>query len=248
MIYNLINFVEWPSSAYSDLRAPTVLCILGWDPFGASLTSLVSNKFVDRRPVQIRHLRDVDGPRACHILYISSSERRRLVSIMSDLKGSSVLTVGDMDQFAARGGMVQFALYEKRLLLEINLDAANRAGVKLSSRLLAIARIVKDQGNNSSREGFSTDLQKFATTDPGHDFRSWKFARGISNSVFEVGSQNALACQDLGTILPCSPARISFSIWFRLRPVFAGGVKAGRLPVHSCLQIRALRGRGESDG
>ena len=151
MLFNVIRFVEWPPAAYSDLRAPTVLCILGWDPFGTSLTSLVSGKIVDGRPVQIRHLKDVDGFLACHVLYISSSERKSVVQILANLKGSSILTVGEMGQFAARGGMVQFALYEKRVLLEINLDAANRAGVKISSRLLAIARIVKDVGKNWNR-------------------------------------------------------------------------------------------------
>jgi hypothetical protein len=193
ILISLIRFVEWPPPTYSDSHAPTELCILGWDPFGASLTSLVSKKLVDGRPVQIRHLNDNDGARACQVLYISSSERKRIVQVLSNLKGSSVLTVGDMGQFAARGGMVQFALVDKRVVLEINLDAANRAGVKISSRLLAISRIVKDQGNGSSRKGSSTDSQRFATTGPGHGVRLWKFARAIGNAAPQADSHK---CDD----------------------------------------------------
>lgn len=148
ILYNLTQFVIWPPSAYPNSQAPIVLCVLGWDPFGNSLTSLVSNKLVDRRPVQIRYLKSIEGVRACQVLYVSSSERKRIVQILSNLKGSSVLTVGEMGQFAARGGMVQFALDEKRVHLNINLDAANRGGVQISSRLLAIAVIVRDQNNN----------------------------------------------------------------------------------------------------
>jgi len=155
MLLNLIQFADWPSSTYSDSRAPTVLCILGWDPFGRSLTSQVAQKFVDGRPVQIRHLKDIDSPPACHVLYISSSERKSVVQVLSDLKGSSVLTVGEMGQFAARGGIVQFTLDDKRLVLEINLDAANRADVKISSRLLAISRIVKDEKRSPARQNIS---------------------------------------------------------------------------------------------
>lgn len=163
MLFNLMQFVEWPPSAYSNSRAPTVLCILGWDPFGNSLTSLVTSKFINGRPVQIRHVKEINGAPACHVLYISSSERNRLVQILSGLKESSVLTVGEMGQFAARGGMVQFALDERRVLLEINLDAASRGDVKISSRVLAIARIVKEQRQNSSLEDSSTGSQEFET-------------------------------------------------------------------------------------
>lgn len=165
MLYNLMHFVEWPVSAYSSSQAPTVLCILGRDPFGNSLTSLVSDKLVDGRPVQIRLLKDMNGTRACHVLYISSSERKHVVEILSNLKGANVLTVGEMSQFATRGGMVQFSLYEKRIRLDINLDAANRAGVKISSRLLAIARIVKSNEKTSSKEASSTGSQVFESVD-----------------------------------------------------------------------------------
>lgn len=151
MLYNLTRFVEWPASAYADEQAPTVLCILGRDPFGDALTSLAT-KQTGSRPVQIRHVPNDKEIRGCHAVYISSSERKGVAQILATLKGSSILTVGEMAQFAAHGGMVQFSLEEKQVRFEVNLDAASHADMKISSRLLVLARIVGDQGKQPSSE------------------------------------------------------------------------------------------------
>lgn len=153
MLYNLTRFVEWPSSAYADAQAPTVLCILGRDPFGNSLAAFASNAASSGRPVQVRRVPETKETRGCHVLYISSSERKSITQIFSTLKGASVLTVGEMAQFAARGGMIQFSLEEKQVHFEINLEAASEADLKISSRLLVLARIVKDQNRSPSKEG-----------------------------------------------------------------------------------------------
>jgi hypothetical protein len=153
MLYNLTRFVEWPPSAYPDPQAPILLCILGRDPFGSSLTSIVSKQIVNGRPVLIRHAHNDREVRGCHVLYISSSERKTAAQIFSTLKGSGVLTVGEMTQFAARGGMIQFSLQDQQVRFDINLDAASRAGLKISSRLLLLARIVKDQSSDSGMGG-----------------------------------------------------------------------------------------------
>lgn len=143
MLYNLIKFVDWPSAAYPDPQAPHLLCVLGSDPFGNSLTSLASKQTLNDRPVQVRHVQNDPSVRACQVLYISSSERNHLGQILLNLQSANVLTVGEMSQFAARGGMVQFALQDKKVHFDINLDAASHSGLKISSRLLALAHIVK---------------------------------------------------------------------------------------------------------
>jgi len=144
MLYNLTLFVEWPPSAYPDPQAPILLCILGRDPFGSSLTSTVPGKTARGRSVLIRHLQNDKEIRSCQVLYISSSERKTAAQILSTLNGSSVLTVGEMTQFAAHGGMIQFSLEDQRVRFDINLDAASRAGLKISSKLLVLAQIVKN--------------------------------------------------------------------------------------------------------
>jgi len=153
MLYNLTRFVEWPPSAYSDPQAPTVLCVLGRDPFGESLKALGQKQDANGRPVSIKQLNKESEIRDCHVLYISTSERKSMAQILSRLKGSSVLTVGEMSQFAAQGGIVQFTLEDQQVRFEINLDAASRMTLKISSRLLALARIVKDESPDIGKTG-----------------------------------------------------------------------------------------------
>lgn len=162
MLYNLTRFVEWPASAYADAQAPTVLCILGRDPFGDSLTSIASSQTGGGRPVQIRRIANNKEIKGCHVAYISSSERKNIAQILAGLKGASVLTVGEMAQFAARGGMIQFSLEEKQVRFEVNLEAASESDLKISSRLLVLARVVKDPNKNPAREGSSLWSQPLA--------------------------------------------------------------------------------------
>jgi hypothetical protein len=144
MLYNLTNFVEWPDSAYSDRKAPIVLCILGQDPLAISLASTIPKETDDGRPMLMRHIQSDKETRGCHILYISSSERKTAAHIFSTLNGSSTLTVGEMTQFAARGGIIQFSMEDQHVRFDINLEAASRAGLRISSKLLALAQIVNN--------------------------------------------------------------------------------------------------------
>lgn len=145
MLYNLARYIEWPSSAYPNPQAPIVYCILGHDPFGDALTDL-AKQAVHGHAIEIRHVVNDNGLRTCHLLYISSSERKSVARVFANLNGSSVLTVGDMTQFALRGGMIQFSLEEKRVRFQINAESASQVKVKISSQLLALARIVKSEG------------------------------------------------------------------------------------------------------
>ena len=144
MLYNLTHFVEWPDSAYPDRRAPIALCILGQDPFATSLASTIPKETDNGRPMIVRHLQSDMETRGCHILYISSSERKTTGHIFSTLNGSCILTVGEMAQFAARGGIIQFSMEDQHVRFDINLEAASRAGLKISSKLLALAQIVNN--------------------------------------------------------------------------------------------------------
>jgi hypothetical protein len=144
MLYNLTNFVEWPAKAHADPRAAIRLCIIGRDPFGHSLVSAVSSATGTVRAVSIRHIESEKEVGGCHVLYISSSERNSAPQIFSLLNGSSILTVGEMTQFAAHGGMIQFSLEDQQVHFDINLEVASRAGLKISSKLLALAHIVKN--------------------------------------------------------------------------------------------------------
>jgi hypothetical protein len=150
ILYHLTQFVEWPDPPNAGLHAPILLCILGQDPFADSLASTLPKETDSGRPVLIRHLKSVAEFPGCQILYISSSERKNAEHIFSILSGSSVLTVGEMTQFAAHGGIVQFSIEDRHVRFAINLDAATRAGLKISSKLLVLAQIVRTNATNGS--------------------------------------------------------------------------------------------------
>jgi len=162
ILYKLTNFVEWPDAAYPGPSAPTVLCILGRDPFGPALTSGTPKGGARGRPIVVRRIQQAKDSPDCHILYISSSERKTVGQIFSGLKGTSVLTVGEMTQFAANGGMIQFSLEDQQVRFDINLDAALRGQLKVSSKLLALARIVREPGSGVDAKKAASALPSLA--------------------------------------------------------------------------------------
>ncbi len=144
-LYNFAKFVEWPADAFPDPHAPIVVGIVGEDPFGSVLDKIVLGKSVNGRELLIKRFKPGPDLRNCHILFISSSEKKHLAPILESLQGSSVLTVGETDRFVQSGGVVNFILEENKVRFEINSDAAGRARLKISSKLLALARIVANQ-------------------------------------------------------------------------------------------------------
>lgn len=142
-VYNFTKFTDWPPGAFSSPRAPIVIGILGEDPFGQTMDDLVRGETVRERPLVVKRLRAGDDLRSCHILFISQSEKERLPAVLSQLKGSPVLSVGDLAGFAEQGGMVNLLLANKTVKIEINQAAAEQAGLQISAKLLKLARLVK---------------------------------------------------------------------------------------------------------
>jgi len=140
-LYKFANFVEWPSD---ERTSPLGICVLGQDPFGQALDSVVKGKSINGREFTIRRLKTRDAAGDCHILFIGASESRQLTPILTSLRGSPVLTVGDIAGFCENGGTINLVVSDKRVGLEINPTSAERAGLLLSSRLLSLARIVRE--------------------------------------------------------------------------------------------------------
>jgi hypothetical protein len=119
------------------------ICVLGEDPFGPALHATIAGETIDGKNVLARRVSGPEQAVNCRILFISSSEDRKLKEILAALDKASVLTVSDMPQFARRGGMVQFILEENRVRFEVNLAPAEHAGLSLSSQLLKLATSVR---------------------------------------------------------------------------------------------------------
>jgi hypothetical protein len=142
ILFNFAKFVEWPVAAFPDSAAPIIIGVLGEDPFGSALDA-AKNKTVNGRKIQIKRFAKVQEVTACHILFISSSEKGRLAPLLRDLRDFPMLLVGDMEKFAQRGGMINLILQNDTIDFEINVDAVKRAGLRINSRLLNMARIVR---------------------------------------------------------------------------------------------------------
>jgi hypothetical protein len=141
-LYNFAKFIEWPPSSFPDASAPIRICILGRDPFGAELHQIADEKSVNGRKLQVHQLADLRTARTCHILFIASSEKPQLKQTLESLQGADVLTVGDTEGFVEKGGMINFVLENDRVRFEVNQKAAEQAGLKVSSKLLNIAKSV----------------------------------------------------------------------------------------------------------
>jgi len=147
-LYNFTKFVDWPQTSGNDTQGPLEICVIGDDPFGDDLDKIVKGKSVNERPLVVRRLRGAVDARTCSIAFVSSSERGHLRPILEALRGTSVLSVGDTPGFAKMGGVINFILQDNRVRFEINVDAAQRARLKISSKLLSLAKVVrsKDSG------------------------------------------------------------------------------------------------------
>ena len=141
-LFNFLKFVDWPDDPSPDPHGKWVIGVVGDSPVGDELMHLAEGKNVQGRELQVKKMQAADNLRACHILFISESEKKRLPSILVALHGSSVLTVVDMDHFIGSGGMVEFLIEDARVRFTIDLDAASRARLKISSKLLALAHVV----------------------------------------------------------------------------------------------------------
>lgn len=138
-LFKFGDFVEWPSSAFALPDAPLVIAVLGDDPFGSSLDQLVKRRTIAGRAVTVQRTQRIEEARTAHILYISQSERKNMKAIQLNLQDRNVLTVADFDQ---PGIAIAFVIDNDKVRFDVNLDQAERAGLKLSSKLLSVARTV----------------------------------------------------------------------------------------------------------
>ncbi len=143
-LFNFAKFIDWPATSFAAPQSPFTICILGTDPFGRAMDDALQGKTVDERSVAVERSKDLADTRHCQIIFVSSSERRRVQEILGGLRGTSALVVGETEGFAAAGGAVQFTIEDDRVRFLINTDAAARAGLKVSSKLLSLARVVHD--------------------------------------------------------------------------------------------------------
>ncbi len=141
LLYNFAKFTDWPAHSFEDPDAPLLICVLGADPFGPALKT-IEGKVIKNRPVVTRVVSRVLDSRRCHVIFVSDSERSRIGEILDLVGDDPILTIADMPDFAASGGIINLKVVENKSRFDINLNAAHRANLKLSSKLLILAQQV----------------------------------------------------------------------------------------------------------
>jgi YfiR/HmsC-like len=139
-LLNFTKFIEWPPSAFQQADSPVSICILGGDPFGGTLDQILSGELVGGRKVVAQRIKSAPTPQACQALFVGRPEKD-VGKILPGL-GPGVLTVGEGESFLRDGGMIAFVIENRRVRFEINQTTAENAGLKLSSKLLSVAKQV----------------------------------------------------------------------------------------------------------
>jgi hypothetical protein len=142
-LYNFAKFVEWPPQAFKDSTDAIAVCIAGETPIYAQLESAVIGKTAGSRSFAVRRVSDADPAEGCQILFIGLTDRKRTALILAGARKLGTLTVGESAEFIADGGVVNFKLENGKVRFQINVEAAGQAQLRISSKLLSLAEIVK---------------------------------------------------------------------------------------------------------
>jgi len=142
-VYNFAKFVEWPDcNDEFDADNPITLCIMGKGPIVEAFESLRGKK-LHNRSLEIKHVSALEDVKACQILFITDSETKRIKKVIDALSGMHVLTIGDVKEFVDQGGVIELVMDERKIRFNINLKAAKKADLTISSRLLKLAKEIK---------------------------------------------------------------------------------------------------------
>jgi hypothetical protein len=141
-VFKFFERTDWPQDATNN-SAPYVLGILGEDPFGEDLLKKFEQQKVKNRPVAIKRCSSAEDAKTCHVVFISASEKERLAEILSALQDSSVLTIGETDEFARLGGIIGLTLgKDKEKFFEVNKNAYKRSRLKIDSKVLVCGKLL----------------------------------------------------------------------------------------------------------
>ena len=140
-LYNFTKYVEWPSARFADDTSPIIIGVLGRNPFGRELEQIVQTRTVNGRAIQVRLIHTAEEVLTVHLLFVPAGEETRLPAIA--WQNAAVVVVGESADFTALGGTITFTRAEDKVQFAVNLEAAERVGLKISAQLLKLATAVR---------------------------------------------------------------------------------------------------------
>ena len=142
-LYNFGRYVQWPATAFVDDHAPFVIGVLGTDPFGTVLDEIANSAKVDGRTVVAKRFATLAEYSPCQILFIAASTDVKIkTEALVKLQNKGVLLVGEEAGLVQQGAVVNFYIENNKVRFEINVETAKQQQLKISSKLLSLAKIV----------------------------------------------------------------------------------------------------------
>jgi hypothetical protein len=141
-LFHFAQFTEWPTNTFKDAATPLTFCTLGADPFQGELDRSLSGETIGKRPVRVVHVTRIAEAQDCQIIFAGADERKQIPALLASLKELPVLTVGETESFVRDGGMIGVYLEANKMRFDVNLRSAEDVKLKISAKLLALARMV----------------------------------------------------------------------------------------------------------
>jgi hypothetical protein len=148
-LINFPKYVDWPTNAFAETNSPVTVAIWGDENVANEVQNMIGNgRIISGHPVVLKRIaREEEINRDCHILFIGTAERQHIPAILEKIRGEKILTVGESDDFLEQNGIINLARQGRKIRLQVNLAAAGNAQLKISSRLLVAADVVKGKSN-----------------------------------------------------------------------------------------------------
>ena len=142
-LFKFGSYVEWPTDTFATATAPFTIGVIDADALADELTAIVAGHNVDGRPVVVRKLHAGDATTGLNVVFIGNASRRRLAEILAPMKGRATLAVTESEGALELGSMINFVIVDGKVRFDVALSPAEGSSLKISSRLLAVARAVR---------------------------------------------------------------------------------------------------------
>jgi len=141
-LYKFGSYVEWPSGSFARTDSPVTIGVMGADALAEELAQIVAGRNVNGRPVLVRTLRPGDPIAGLHVLFVGRSDGRRLAEILAAARGRALLTVTESEEGLELGSVINFVVVEDKVRFDIAPPPSESSNLKISARLLGVARKV----------------------------------------------------------------------------------------------------------
>lgn len=140
-LLNFPKYVQWPETNFSETNGPIIVAILNADDIADEFATMSEGRTIDGHRIRLQRVSSLEQCHGCHILFFGSAQTRKLPEVLPKLRGENILTVGESDDFLDAGGMINLGRRGRQITLEVNIDSVHQTGLKVSSKLLALATV-----------------------------------------------------------------------------------------------------------